>query len=546
MKLNFSISKHKLSLWKEKLEAIPLDKLIVPLAILFAVVATYLSYTNDRVITYGDAESHLNIAKRIIHSITSGFAQMGGIWLPIPHLMMVPFVYFDTLWRTGLAGSIVSGFSYVISSIFVYRTFYYLTKHKLSSFIAFMVFALNLNVLYMQSTPMTELPLIMFFMVSSYFFIKFIKNPHDAISLIFAALFGFLASLSRYDGWFLVIFEAMIVVMIHFPLKATIEALKKKDVKWLFKNFQTAEGQVLMYASLAFFGILLWLIWGYLILGDPFYFTNSSFSAKSQQQSWLARGELPAYKHILMALGYYAVTVLSNAGILPFLIALLGFITYALHKADKHRFYIMIMFSVPFVFNVYTMFVGQSVIFIPHITPTTFEWTLFNVRYGIMMIPTVAFFVAFLFMNSKVTGRVVIVTLLAFQLFLYTVGYSRIITLADGSVGLSRAKRPDAEFWIKEHYDYGIVLLDDYARTVSIVRSGFKMQDIIYIGNKPYWEESLVQPDKYARWIIMQKNDTVWRNLLDNPKTQGRLYKYFEKAYTSPEILIFKHKENVK
>ena len=82
--------------------------------------------------------------------------------------------------------------------------------------------------------------------------------------------------------------------------------------------------------------------------------------------------------------------------------------------------------------------------------------------------------------------------------------------------------------------------MDDYARTVSILRTGIPMQNIIYIGNKPYWEESLVQPEKYANWIVMQKDDAVWRALIDQPITEGRLYKYFQKTYTSDEILIFK------
>jgi hypothetical protein len=114
------------------------------------------------------------------------------------------------------------------------------------------------------------------------------------------------------------------------------------------------------------------------------------------------------------------------------------------------------------------------------------------------------------------------------------------VSLADGVEGLSHAKRPDAEGWLKEHYDNGLVLLDDYARTVSIVRSGIPMENTIYIGNKPYWEESLYKPEKYARWIVMQKNDAVWEALNVKPDTQGELYKYFEKAYTSDEILIFK------
>lgn len=546
MNLNISVSRERVDRLLQKLVSFQWEKLMVPFAVLMATIATTYSFLTDHIISYGDAESHLNIAKRVVDGLTNGFAQLGGIWLPVPHLLMVPFVAFDGLWRTGLAGSIVSGISYTISAVLVYKTMYMLTKNRWASLVSFLVFATNLNILYMQSTPMTELPLIVFFMLSSYYFVKFIKNPTDSLSLIFAAFFGFIASLARYDGWFLVLFEAMVIVLVHFPFKQVVTALKTKDYDSLFKRFQTAEGQIIMFATLAFFGILLWLIWGYLILGDPFYFTTSSFSAKSQQQAWLRRGELPAYNHLGIAFLYYFITTLSNAGVLPFLMGLVGIIQYLFNKKDKNRFYVMIIYAVPFIFNVYTMFVGQSVVFIPHLTPTTFEWTLFNVRYGIMMVPTVAFGVGYLFMNRKQFGKALIIGLLAFQMCLYVVGYSKVITFADGSVGLSRAKRPDAEYWIKQHYDHGLVLLDDYARTLSILRSGIKMQDVIYIGNKPYWEESLVKPEKYARWIVMQRNDTVWNHVYADPKVQGRLYKYFEKAYTSPDILIFRRKDGVK
>ncbi len=38
----------------------------------------------------------------------------------------------------------------------------------------------------------------------------------------------------------------------------------------------------------------------------------------------------------------------------------------------------------------------------------------------------------------------------------------------------------------------------------------------------------------------MQKNDAVWVHIYENIAIRGRLYKYFNKVYTSSEILIFK------
>ena len=99
---------------------------------------------------------------------------------------------------------------------------------------------------------------------------------------------------------------------------------------------------------------------------------------------------------------------------------------------------------------------------------------------------------------------------------------------------------PDAQFWLASNYDYGMLLTDDFARTISIIRTPVPMENVIYIGNKPYWEESLVEPQKYARWIVMQRNDTVWKNLNDRPEVNARLFKYFNKVYTSEDILIFR------
>jgi hypothetical protein len=402
-----------------------------------------------------------------------------------------------------------------------------LTKNSLAAFFAFLVFACNPNVLYMQATPMTEIPLIMFFILSTYYFIRFIKKDTEMLSLVAAAFFGFCATLSRYDGWFLVLFEAMILFLMYFPRKL---------------SFTKLTGRLVFFSTLAFFGIAIWMVWDYLILGDPFYFTNSQFSAKTQQESWYLRGELPSYHNLFSAISYYFVTGMSNSGVFIFFMSILGFFTYLFKERGIKKLFISLLLMVPFIFYVITLYIGQSIIFIPHLTPVSFEWRLFNVRYGLMVIPAVAAFLGYLFYRSSLKARGIILLFFVLQFGLYLSGYSKIISLEDGTHGLSSAKKVDAQYWMAENYDSGLVLIDDYARSISVTRSQVPMQNIIYIGNKPYWEESLKTPEKYAQWIVMQKDDSVWQSIIDDPATQGRLYTYFNKVYTSPEILIFKKK----
>src|SRR4051812_33737519 len=70
--------------------------------------AVWWCWSRGYTLYYGDAEAHLNIARRILDSRTPGPEQFGTVWLPLPHLLMLPFAARDFLWRSGLAGAIPS------------------------------------------------------------------------------------------------------------------------------------------------------------------------------------------------------------------------------------------------------------------------------------------------------------------------------------------------------------------------------------------------------------------------------------------------------
>lgn len=504
--------------------------LLAVISAILAFAATVYCFFHGSILNYGDAESHINIAKRVVSSLTPGLAQLGGIWLPLPHLLMVPFVFFTPLWRTGLAGSIVGGASFVVGAIYIYKLTYLILEEKFPAIIAFAIFVANPNLLYLQSTPMSELPLIAFFILSTYYFVLFLKKDQQILHLIFAAFFGLCATLSRYDGWFLVFFETISLVLYYLP---------KRNVR------RTLEGIAILFSTLAFFGVALWFLWDFLILGDPLYFSNSPFSAKSQQQGWLLRGELPGYKNILVSFLYYFDTTLHSVGFWIFLFVLIGFLLFLFDRKIKERFYIFLLLSVPFIFYWATLFLGQSVIFIPDLTPASFQWRLFNVRYGVMMIPFASFFFAYIFQQVNKYYKTVLISFFIFQTLLFSLGKDQVMTFTDGQSGLSSSKKIDAVGWMQKNYDGGLVLLDDYARTLSIIKSGLPIEKVIYVGNKPYWQESLKKPEKYATWVILQKGDAVWSALYDNPIERGRLFKYFRKEYTSPEILIFKRNNTI-
>lgn len=508
------------------------ERNLVILTACISCIATVISLFGGTIVAYGDAESHLNIAKRVVDSLTPGAAQLGSVWLPMPHILMIPFVWIDILWSTGLAGSIVSGFFYVVSSFYLYRLVMMVTGQQPAALAAWAVYALNPNILYMQTTPMSEITLIGFFVLSTYYFMAFLKNPQDIGGLVLAAFFGCMATLSRYDGWLLVLVQAVIIGVLYLP-------------KLLVRHgWVKLEATVLTYGTLAFFGIVLWFLWGFLIMGDPLYFTNSVFSAKTQQKGWLLRGELPSYHNLEMAIRYYLAASVHNIGLIVSAVSGFGavvFVLVALWKRSRLFWLALVLFT-PFLFYVITQYIGQSIILIPDLTPASYSWRLFNVRYGIVMVPAAAFFAGYLLSKTPLWfGKGVVMGVLSYELMIGNVFMGKLpITLEDGLHGLSHSKSPDAEQWFAREYDGGLVLMDDYARTMSIIRSNMPIDQVIYIGNKPYWNESLEVPHKYATWIVMQKSDAVWKELYDNETKRALLFAHFNKVYTSPDILIFK------
>lgn len=507
-------------------------------ATVLAIAASTYSYLHGFTASYGDAESHLNIAKRVVDSITPGLAQLGGIWLPLPHVLLIPFVYFNFLWSTGLAGSIVSGMAYIVSAVYIYKLAQLLTNNLLASYAAAFVFMTNPNILYMQSTAMTELTLIVFFILSSYYFIRFMQDDTKLLYIILAAFFAFCASLSRYDGWALVLVEAGALVLLYLP---RLISSYRTGVP-LRRSLAELEGYLVLYSSLAFLGIVLWLGWDFLILGDPLYFMHSQFSAGSQQASWLAHGELPAYQHLWVSIVYYFYTSMKISGVFVWSIALIGLALLLIERKVRHRYLVALVLLVPFFFNIATLYIGQSVIFIPGLTPTTFEATLFNARYGLLMVPAAAICIGYLLYRTPIIGKIFVILVICTQLFFFASGAARALTLTDATQGLSSgtARLPQLQGWFEAHYDYGYVLVDDYVRPISLLRSGVPLDRFIYVGNKPYWNDSLKNPQDLVRWVIMSKNDTVWQALYTNPAGRADLFKYYNKVYTSDQYLVFR------
>jgi hypothetical protein len=134
---------------------------LVPLAIALVAAlggsfAAWHYHRLDLTLSHYDARGHLIVARRIADNLTPGWQQIGAVWLPLPHLLNAIPVQADRLYRTGASAVAISVFSYAITAGAIGWILQMLTASLPAAAAGAAIFALNPNVLYLQSTPMTE------------------------------------------------------------------------------------------------------------------------------------------------------------------------------------------------------------------------------------------------------------------------------------------------------------------------------------------------------------------------------------------------------
>lgn len=479
--------------------------LITTFLSIVSILSFVIFYKNGLGLSYNDARSHLDIARRVVEGLKPGIAQLGSVWLPLPHGLMIPTIWNDFMWHSGLSGALVSMASFVGTGVFIYKFLEKLNVGILGRFMGILVFVTNLNILYLQSTAMTEL-LLIFTMTAAVYELLLWHKEDKVTSLIKSAFWMMMASLVRYDGWFLLAFGSALIIL---------NAFKKHGAK-------AAEGMFIIFATLAGLGIGLWFLWNLLIFGDPLYFAYGPYSAHTQQQQLQEAGVLATKGNLLLALKVYLYALIYNTGAFTTLLGAAGMAVFWLNKQVKVSVKIAsTALLVPFLFNTLALFLGHSVLFIQGISGDT--W--FNVRYGVMMLPTIAIFVGFL-VHKLVPLRATIIGLFIFVTF-FAFANVDAVTIDDARVGSSQKNVTEVSGWLSKNVkdEKGFVLISVASHDAIIFSSGLPMKRFIHEGTGDYWKSATTSPDRWARWIVMRTND-LNDQTFRLVKESGQLEKY--------------------
>ncbi len=107
-------------------------------------------------VSHYDARAHLVVARRVFDSLFPGWQQIGGVWLPLPHLLNMIPVQVDAWYRSGASAVAISVLSMAAAAWALGSLVIRTTGSRIAALAGAALLIGNPNVLYLQSTPMTE------------------------------------------------------------------------------------------------------------------------------------------------------------------------------------------------------------------------------------------------------------------------------------------------------------------------------------------------------------------------------------------------------
>jgi hypothetical protein len=516
------------------------------LAIFISVFSFLFYYRDGGVLLYGDAVAHINIARRVLDSRTPSLLQLGTVWLPLPHLLILPFIVSKQMWQSGSGGSIPSMAAFVLGVLGIFRLVRIALgpdregdyTARIGAWTAALLYAANPNLIYMQATAMGESLYLACFIWAVACFAEFARgNPK---SLTKCGLCLLAACLTRYDGWFLAV---LIVIAVTFRREARTDYNAQNPNKNDRESPKHSLIVVTKFILIAAAGPVLWLAYNAAVYRNPLEFANGPYSAKAIERTTAtvnpARGNLLAAGSYFLKAAELNVSESTWPGRLWLGLALLGSLAAWFSRRGRAAF----LLWAPLPFYALALAYGSATIFIPPWWP----FSIYNVRYGIELLPAFAVFVplgiSFLIQSATKLVRNQATwrqwsppaTLLGI-LLLGASSYAAIwrvepICHREAEINSRGRLSLDRQLgdWITKLPPDSTLLMYLGLHVGALERAGIPLRRTINEGNhrvwkqpvdqEGLWERALANPAAYADYVVGFEGDPAWKAAEDRHLT---------------------------
>lgn len=278
---------------------------------------------------FGDAASHIVKARQFVDSQRPGIHNIGPVWLPLPHILLLPFAASDGLFSSGIAGPVVGIPCFVGTGLLLFSMVCTLTGSRPIAFLSACLFGLNPNVIYMALTPMSEPSLLFFVTLGGYALLRWSHTGADRW-LLLCAVAVMLATLCRYEAWLLAPFVSLVAAL--------------KGISLWRQAGRGAAIRMFATAGLSLVGIVLWFYWNRIEYGDVLQFAPWRYrpAPNSMHEFLQYRQEAAFFTYVRAVLDIFGpVALLAGAA---------GVIHSMGKTAERQHLLLLVFFSIPALF----------------------------------------------------------------------------------------------------------------------------------------------------------------------------------------------------
>ncbi|HEX5105063.1 MAG TPA: glycosyltransferase family 39 protein, partial [Pirellulaceae bacterium] len=365
------------------------------------------------------------------------------------------------------------------------------------------VFALNPNLLYLQSTAMTEAPYFACGLAALYC----LARAADESGWLWPALAGVAAlcgTLTRYDGWFVLPFYALYLL------------LASGKPRW---------GATALFLAIAGIGPLVWMLHNWWWWGDPLEFYRGEWSSRAIYDRALRGGMKPAPGDgdWRLAFLYYTTAVRHVCG---GVLAVCGGLALATCARRRLAAPAGLLLLAP-VFYVWSLHSSGLPIFVPDLWPNTY----YNTRYALSILPVFALAMAGLVSltsGGKLRGLALALSLAVAALpWLFYPRAAAWICWKESQVN-SIARRHwtnDLAEFLKENYRGGGIAMSFGDARGALRQAGIPLREGMHEGSGVRWYGALARPEFFLQeeWAITLSGDKL-SNALPRGERHGLRY----------------------
>jgi hypothetical protein len=514
-------------------------RLLAWLATCVSVISFLYYFQRGDVLLYGDAVAHLNIARRVFDSKTPGLLQLGTVWLPLPHLLMIPFLLSHEMWQRGVGGSIPSMVAYVFGVIGMFRLVRGALSRglepdaaaRIAAWTTAIVFAANPNLIYMQTTAMGESLYLALFLWAVVFLSEFARGNGKALTKCGLCLAA--ACLTRYDGWFLA--AAMVGALV------LLSILRRTAEKSGTRSLGIPRVTVAKFVLIAAFAPTIWLAYNAIVYRNPLEFANGPYSAKAIERKTQGAGNPghPGSGNLMLAEMYFLKSAEANVAEserlqrtwVLFAFAGIAAAVWTYRKSSAASTpsapWPLLFLLVPVPFYALSVAYGGVPIFIPAWWP----FTHYNVRYGLQLLPAFAVALAVLVHLAVLAAAwkphvrlACVLGLFAFAAASYaSIWRAGPVSLQEAQINMRTRNQLEAELatWLQKIPPNSTLLMYLGDHVGAVQRAGIPLNHVINEGNhrtwkqpldpQGLWEEALADPSRFADYVVASEGDSVWQ-----------------------------------